>query len=178
MRFHVKAFRDKSSITRLLVEAVSADEAARVVQRQGTPCSASVSVPGGRFAGHDAQRVPLAVVQPELYVLLEAGLSLIEAIETLAEKELHAHTREALAEIIRHLYEAGRSHMRWNNRRPVSLPSYIAMVRASEKTGDLPQALTRFVAYETQIEHVRKKIVNASIYPSSCSSSGAWLSFF
>jgi len=104
MRFHVKAFRDKSSITRLLVEAVSADEAARVVQRQGYAVL-GVGM-GARWTlrrPRRAARFPLLLFNQELYVLLEAGLSLIEAIETLAEKELHAHTREALAEIMRHL---------------------------------------------------------------------------
>ena len=166
MRFHVKAFRDKSSITRLLVEAVSADEAARVVQRQGYAVLGVGN--GARWTlrrPRRAARFPLLLFNQELYVLLEAGLSLIEAIETLAEKELHAHTREALAEIMRHLYE-GRAFSYALEQSPAGFPAlYIAMVRASEKTGDLPQALTRFVAYETQIEHVRKKIVNASIYP-------------
>ena len=42
---------------------------------------------------------------------------------------------------------------------------YIATVRASEKTGDLPEALSRYVAYEHQLGLVRKKIISASIYP-------------
>jgi general secretion pathway protein F len=42
---------------------------------------------------------------------------------------------------------------------------YIATVRASEKTGDLPEALTRYVSYEQQLGLVRKKIVSSSIYP-------------
>src|SRR5690606_29016810 len=42
---------------------------------------------------------------------------------------------------------------------------YIATVRASERTGDLAEALTRFVTYQTQMDFVRKKLVGASIYP-------------
>ena len=38
-------------------------------------------------------------------------------------------------------------------------------MRASERTGDLPQALQRYVDYQEQMESVRKKIVSASIYP-------------
>jgi general secretion pathway protein F len=42
---------------------------------------------------------------------------------------------------------------------------YVATIRASETTGGLSEALSRYVAYQTQIDAVRKKIVSASIYP-------------
>jgi len=44
-------------------------------------------------------------------------------------------------------------------------PLFVATVRASERTGDLSEALARFVAYRTQQELVRGRLVNASIYP-------------
>jgi general secretion pathway protein F len=42
---------------------------------------------------------------------------------------------------------------------------YVATIRASEKTSDLAPALARYVAYAGQIEAIRKRVVNASIYP-------------
>jgi general secretion pathway protein F len=42
---------------------------------------------------------------------------------------------------------------------------YVATVRASERTGSLPEALSRFVAYQTQLDVVKKHLVSASIYP-------------
>ena len=44
-------------------------------------------------------------------------------------------------------------------------PLYVATVRAAEKTSDLVPALTRYVAYQAQLEAIRKRVVNASIYP-------------
>src|SRR6185436_6413864 len=41
----------------------------------------------------------------------------------------------------------------------------IATVKASEKTSDLAPALARYVAYAGQLEAIRKRVVNASIYP-------------
>src|SRR3982750_82185 len=166
MRFQVKAFRDKSSIASLAVEAVSAEEATRVVQRQGYAVL-GVDAGAGWSLGLPSRtvRFPLLLFSQELHVLLEAGLSLIEAMETLGEKESHAQTREGLAEIGRHLYEGRAFSYALEQALAVFPILYIAMVRAAERTGDLPQALTRFVAYQTQIEQVRKKIVNASIYP-------------
>jgi general secretion pathway protein F len=42
---------------------------------------------------------------------------------------------------------------------------YVATVRAAERTGDLPEALTRYVGYQAQMDQARRKLVSASIYP-------------
>jgi general secretion pathway protein F len=44
-------------------------------------------------------------------------------------------------------------------------PLFVATVRASERTGGLPEALEKYVAYQSQLDTVKKKIVSASIYP-------------
>ena len=62
-------------------------------------------------------------------------------------------------------------------------PLYVATVRAAEKTSDLAPALSRYVAYQAQLEAIRKRALNASIYPMiliaagalvSCSCSSTW----
>jgi general secretion pathway protein F len=42
---------------------------------------------------------------------------------------------------------------------------YVATVRASERSGNLTEALGRYVAYQTQLDGVKKHLVSASIYP-------------
>jgi general secretion pathway protein F len=44
-------------------------------------------------------------------------------------------------------------------------PIYIATVRASEMTGNLSEALSRYVAYQSKLNAVRDKVATASIYP-------------
>jgi general secretion pathway protein F len=44
-------------------------------------------------------------------------------------------------------------------------PLYVASVRASEKTSNLPEALIRFIAYQEQLEVLRKKVTAAAVYP-------------
>ena len=166
MHFDVKAFRTKGRIVSLRVDAMSAAEASLGVERQGYSVL-GVGVHRGLTLALPRRRArfPLLLFTQELHVLLEAGLSLIEAMETLAEKEAHAHTREVLGQLIGYMYE-GRTFSYALEQAPSIFPVlYVAMVRAAEKTGDLPVALTRFIAYQTQIEHVRSKIVSASIYP-------------
>ena len=44
-------------------------------------------------------------------------------------------------------------------------PLYVATMKAAERTGDVPEALGRYIAYAEELERVKKKIVSASIYP-------------
>jgi general secretion pathway protein F len=55
---------------------------------------------------------------------------------------------------------------------------YVATVRASERTGDLPEALSRYIAYESQLEGLRKKMVSAAIYPVLLIAIGLLVSLF
>jgi general secretion pathway protein F len=100
-----------------------------------------------------------------MLALLEAGLTLLESIETIAEKQAAGPTHtilEKLAERVRQ----GRTLSQAMEEQPASFPPlYIASVRASERTGGLSDALRRYSAYETQLEIVRRKVVSASIYP-------------
>jgi general secretion pathway protein F len=62
---------------------------------------------------------------------------------------------------------------------PLSFPPlYIATVRASERTGSIREALTRYVAYQQQIELLRKKLVSASIYPLVLCAAGLLVTVF
>lgn len=86
-------------------------------------------------------------------------------METLAEKEHRPETKKILGRVIDSLYE-GYPLSFAVQQFPESFPSlYVATVRASEKTGDLSEALTRYVAYQMRMDTVRKKLVSASIYP-------------
>jgi general secretion pathway protein F len=179
MRFEVKAFRDKGSIVSLRVEAMSPAEASLAVERQGysvlgvdRPRGMALALPFGHA------RFPLLLFSQELHVLLKAGLSLVEAMETLTEKESHAPTREILTRIMGYMLE-GRTFSHALEQSPSVFPAlYVAMVRAAEHTGDLPVSLSRYVAYRMQLDEVRKKIVAASIYPVLLMSVGALVVIF
>lgn len=42
---------------------------------------------------------------------------------------------------------------------------YVATVGSSEETGTLPEGLTRYIAYESQMDVIKKKIITSFIYP-------------
>ncbi len=107
----------------------------------------------------------LLLFSRELLALLSAGLSLIEAVETLVDKETHSANRQLLQGLRQSLYQ-GESLSDAMSAFPQQFSEfYIATIRASERTGDVQQALQRFIRYQEQAELVQKRIVGAMIYP-------------
>jgi general secretion pathway protein F len=164
MRFEVKAVLTGQGAVRLELEANSEEEVRRQVTEQGgMVLSVRKSFTG--LSLKSKTHFPLVHFSQELLSLQTAGLSLVESIETLVDKEQDSGNRQIIQDLLARLYE-GVTFSRALEDYPEAFPTlYIATVRASERTGDLPEALTRFITYQTQMDFVRKKLVGASIYP-------------
>ena len=90
------------------------------------------------------------------------GLHLNEALATLLAKERHAASAALLRGIVSELSK-GRNFSDVLADHPQQFPVvYVATVRAAERTGDLPEALARFIAYQLQFDTIRKKLVSAA----------------
>jgi general secretion pathway protein F len=124
------------------------------------------------------ERFPVALFSQELRVLITAGLPLVEAIETLAQKERRSEYRAVLERIVAVLREGQTLSAALQEFAHAFSPLYIATVKASEKTSDLAPALARYVAYAGQLEAIRKRVINASIYPALLISVGGLVSLF
>ncbi|MDH5479703.1 MAG: type II secretion system F family protein [Nitrosomonas sp.] len=164
MRFEVKAVLTGKGTVRLELEANNEEEARRQVAEQGgMVLSIQKSFVG--FSFKSKTHFPLVHFSQELLSLSTAGLSLVESIETLVDKEQDSGNRRIIQDLLARLYE-GVTFSRALEDYPEAFPTlYVATIRASERTGDLPEALTRFITYQTQMDFVRKKLVGASIYP-------------
>jgi general secretion pathway protein F len=124
-----------------------------------------LAVRAARWKGPRRARLSLVAFSNELVALLEAGLSLVEAIDALTEKERDESVRQLLDGVRRRLYE-GQSLSAALNEFPGTFPTlYVATVRASERSGAIAEALRRFVAYQQQIDLLKKRLIQASIYP-------------
>lgn len=166
MRYEVKAMRDGGAITRLALDAADAIDASRQARAQGyavlsVKARAPFQVLGARFR----PRFPLGLFAQELLTLLEAGLAVVEALETLKEKESNAERQRVLSRIVASLYEGQPLSHTLQAQPEIFPPLFVATVRASERTSDLPEALRRYVAYQSQLDIVKKKLVSAAIYP-------------
>ena len=165
MLFEIKALRNGEGVCVLSIAAPNESDAANVAKGQGYAVL-SVKAAGDVQALFKPRRTfPLVLFSQELLSLLDAGLSLIEAFVALTNKEHNPESKKVLDAIISRLYEGQALSAALQEFPSVFPPLYVASMRASEKTGGLGEALSRFVAYQTQLNFVKKKIISASIYP-------------
>ncbi|HZC77379.1 MAG TPA: type II secretion system F family protein, partial [Ktedonobacterales bacterium] len=167
MRFNVHALNAAQQVIALSLEAPSAAAAREAAAERGLSV---FSVAGGkraltlpRLGRKSGFRTALFTV--ELLSLLDAGLNLVEAMQTLAEKEPAGERQRVLSGMVAAI----------NRGEPFSQavaafpehfsPLYVATIKASERTGNVKEALARYIAYQEELERVKKKVVSASIYP-------------
>jgi general secretion pathway protein F len=178
MQFQIRAL-GAGKLVILALDAADEPEARRQAASQGYTVLAvqrERSSEGGFFQRRG--RFPLVLFSQEMLALLEAGLSLVESLEALMEKESRPDTKRILRGVVEQLRE-GRTLSAAFQKFPRDFPDlYVATVRASERTGDLPKALQRYVDYQEQMESVRKKIVSAAIYPVILLSVGGLVTLF
>ena len=166
MQFQIKAVRIPHSVVALTLDAVDESDAKAQAGAQGytvltVKAKQSWQSRFKRGGGH----FPLMLFSQELLALMNAGLTVVDAIETLAEKEARPESRAVLQQLVAQLYE-GSSLSQALQQLPAVFPSlYVSTVRASERSGALGEALSRYIAYQERADAVRKKVVSASIYP-------------
>ena len=178
MRFSIKAMRAGEGLIALAFDAANELDARRQAEAQGYTVLAIATRSGVARFSRGSARFPLVLFSHELLALLDAGLPLVEAIETLAEKEHRPEVKHTIAQVIAQLYE-GKTLSQALEQFPLAFPAlYIATVRAAERTGNLSEALTRYIAYQTQVDTVKKKLVSASIYPVLLMSVGGLVTLF
>jgi general secretion pathway protein F len=190
MQFRVLALGSDGSARPVTVEAVDAAAARRRLAQDGlTPLElAPISAIGAgvrKFAGGKSAAFDVDLFCQELYALVTAGISMGEALETLASKQGRsaAATRDdragasqaALAaaaqsgSILAKLHASVREGLPLSAavaQHPAVFPSVLCeSLRAAERTSDYGPALERFVRYRRLTRAVREKLLAASIYP-------------
>src|SRR5215472_3754601 len=179
MRFELKAVNADGRVEALDLHGLDRASAVQQAESRGytvlaVRARARLGLP---FRGAQG-RFPLTLFSQELLVLLKAGLPLLEAIETLAEREKRSEFR-AMLERIAAILRQGNKLSSALQQFPQAFPAlYVATVQASERTSDLAPSLARYIAYQAQLEAIRKRLVNASIYPALLLTAGGLVSFF
>ena len=161
MRYQAKVLNG-SLLTMVELQADDEQDAYTQLKSKGLlPVSLQLDKSGKKRLKKEA--FPLALFSQELLALLQSGLNLVEAIEALSLRQ--DHTRTVLQGILQSLQQ-GKSFSAALERQPeVFPPLYFATVKAAERTGDLGNALSRYIAYDNQVSLLKKKIISASIYP-------------
>jgi general secretion pathway protein F len=159
-------------------DASEAEAVRRVVSRGFKVLAIDAASGGSDGTAGAGARFPLVLFSQELLALLDAGLNLTEALGTLLAKERQPAVRAVLADVLGALRQ-GRNFSDVLAATPQHFPDvYVATVRASERTGDLPRALARYIAYQLQFETIRKKLISAAIYPAMLLAVGSFVTLF
>jgi len=108
---------------------------------------------------------PTMLFSMELMSLLGAGLNLVEALSTLSEKKSSSDGGKILSGILAAIHRGEPFSQALGAFPQHFSPLYVATIKASERTGDVKEALGRYIAYQEEFDRVRKKIVSATIYP-------------
>jgi general secretion pathway protein F len=166
MHFKVLALDARQQPVALNLEAANDTSAADQARARGLTV-VSVERTGWHLGLTPKRNTRFAVTlfSTELVSLLDAGLNLVEALQTLAEKERRAEGQEVLASILAAIHR-GEPFSQAVAALPRHFsPLYVATIKAAERSGNVREALGRYISYQEELERVRKKIVSASIYP-------------
>jgi general secretion pathway protein F len=175
--YRIKALTTNNGVVSCVVSAVDEGDLQRQLILKDLKLISLAPIRRLRLVNRDAP-LQLAVFSQQLVSLLDAGLSLVEALEALAEREGHAGASRTLEQVLGRLYE-GQTLATALAEHPRTFPMlYIASVRASERTGALQECLTRYIAYAQQADALRKTLVNACIYPAVLLGAGLLVTIF
>ena len=107
-----------------------------------------------------------------------AGLSVIECLEVLIEKESRSETRAVLSRLVEHLRGGHRLSTALSAQPQVFPALFIDLVQAAEGTSDLPRSLGCYIDYRSRLDAVRDKLVGATLYPAVLVLVGAAVGLF
>jgi type IV pilus assembly protein PilC len=128
------------------------------------PKQIEIKVPG---FGRGVNDKDLAVFTRQLATMLDAGLPLMQCLETLASQQPNKQFKKTLAEI-REQVEGGSTFAAALARHPMVFNTlYANMVEAGEAGGLLDTILNRLSTYIEKAMTLRRKVKGALIYPST-----------
>lgn len=173
MRVRLDVVQGRGALQTLTVEAANVNEAKLHVTQQGYSVLSAEALRSGsplawslRFHRSGPLRVSnreLTIFVEQLHALLQAGLSVIEVLETL-HKGSRGQWGGVLAAIATQLRQGQTLSNAFEHQ--ALFPSLlIAMVRSAEVTSDLPQALARFLEHQRRTEQVRHQLSSVALYP-------------
>lgn len=171
MHYRYNAINQQGETVSGDVEADGERAAARMLRQQAlTPTSIELASAGARPSAKSLTRrvapEELALIVRELATLLRSGVSLAEAVESLAE----AHAGDAIGSSLGKIYSQLRGGAAFSAALANSglvWPQYLyPLVAAGEQTGKLAQTLDDAAGQMEHEELVRREVRNALIYPS------------
>jgi general secretion pathway protein F len=191
MQFRVRYWQvgDAGVSEELLTSADEPSLRADLQARGQTVLSVQASRPAGQtpgkwlaglagVAGVKSQRQAYPLFCREVRTLIHAGMTVVEAVETLSARERLEGRTESLAAKLLERLQQGLSLSGALNGMPDTPAVLIAAVRAGERTSNLIEALDDYLRFDGLVSQLRKKIISAAIYPALVTVVGLAISLF
>jgi type IV pilus assembly protein PilC len=173
--FVYQARDENGASTNGVVNAKSPVEATRLLRAQGKyPTSIRVAGDSQAHSAHEQSprrpglrisRTELIQLSNQLSIMAETGVTLSEALESISQQELRPNAVALVRDLLTQV-QSGSDFSAALARHPRSFPRlYIALIRASEKSGMLAKMLMRATAYVRDEAEVLRRVRGALTYP-------------
>lgn len=166
MGYQLRVLRAGDPPFDLEIEAGSVEDATHKAEAQGlTVLKVKPNTDTTRLI-QSKRSFPVLLFCREFAVLLNAGLSVSEVIETLIGKSTQQQVQAPLQNLLNNIQEGQSLSQAMQKVGEDVFPTLlVTSIRTAETTGDIPQALSRYQHYSENVELLKKKIISASIYP-------------
>ena len=175
MQYQLRVLREGQAPYQFELDASSIEDARVKAEQQGLivlQVKTSVSLIIQQTLNQKKSQFPLILFCQEFRVLFEAGLSVMDVLQTLIDKENNSIIKLTLQQLLVSVQE-GKTLSQAMSLNANAFPTlFIATISAAETTGDLPEALLRYSQYLENVDLLKKRIVSASVYPAIVTSFG------
>jgi general secretion pathway protein F len=165
MRFQAKVLGPSGVVEQTALEATSRAEAELRLRETGVRVISLAQVEEGLDLKFGGQAFQLDVFNQQLASLLEAGQSIVDAIDILQHNDSTSQDQRVYQALLQALKQGRQLSDAMAQQSTVFPALYVAMVRASETTGSVRVAIQRFIQYRVQVALIRGKLIAASVYP-------------
>lgn len=151
------------------------------LHRQGRVVLSTHAAKGSRierWLGNRTAGRRLTLLCRELRTLLAAGMTVVEAIETLQARSRLEHREHALVDLIANGLRRGQSLSATLAHIEHCPPVLVAAVKAGERTSDLVRSLDEYLRFDGLLARLRSRVISAAIYPALVSLVGLTISVF
>lgn len=165
MQFKAKILSAAHGVQQVDVSAASEEEARRVLASSGVRVLDVRVVRSALTVGGSRTTFNLTIFNQQLSSLLEAGQTVVDAIEILGKNDRREQHRAVYSAILQSLQQGNQLSEAMSGLPSVFPTLYVAMVQASETTGTVRAAVERYMRYQKQVDDIRGKLTAAATYP-------------
>ena len=179
MQYEARVLSQGQQLQTVSVAALSPDLAREQLVGQGwTVLSVRQERASRRTMWSRRDGFDLLLFAQELQTLVAAGLSIVEALQALAERSADGTAKLVMERLLHQLAQGQRLSGALATEPERFPPLFVGVVQAAEGASDLPGSLGRYIAYESRLAALKHKVVSAAVYPSVLLVAGGSVALF